>query len=214
MPEGLYHRYVALSRGDFQAQNLHAGRDDGRLQILDAETFESRDEFQPEGPNQSRFINASPDGRWFTIVFHNGNLWLYDAESREFTKPRVAGQGDISSAMFSHDNQLFVCDQTLRLSRYELPSLKLARRYSPKLGWLASGYRYVVVPLYTVFPKPGELDKTFQYMLSGKETESGNRSDMVASQQDLDPWTPLWSSALFTLVILIASCVYIELQEF
>jgi hypothetical protein len=37
---------------------------------------------------------------------------------------------------------------------------------------------------------------------------------MAASQQSLDPWTPLWSSALFTLVMLIAACVYIEWQEF
>ena len=193
---------------------LVVGRDDGRLQILDATSFELRDEFQPEGPNQPRFINASPDGRWFAIVFHNGNLWLYDAESTEFEKPRVTGQGDISSASFSQDNQLFVCDHTVRLSRYELPSLKLVRRYSPKLDWLARGYRYGLVPLYNVFPKPGELDKTFQYLLSGKETESNNRSDMAASQQSLDPWTPLWSSALFTLVMLIAACVYIEWQEF
>jgi hypothetical protein len=50
-------------------------------------------------------------------------------------------------------------------------------------------------------------------MLSGKETESA-RSDMTTAQQDLDPWTPLWSSALFTLVMLVASCVYIEWQEF
>jgi hypothetical protein len=193
---------------------LVVGRDDGRLQILDAATFESLHEFQPEGPNQPRFINASLDGRWFAIVFHNGNLWLYDAESQEFKKPRVAGQGDISSATFSRDNHLFVGDQTIRLSLYELPSLKVVRRYSPKLGWLARGYRYIVVPLYVIFPKPGELDKTFQYMLSGKETEGGNRSDLAASQQTLDPWTPLWSSALFTLVMLIASCLYIEWQEF
>ncbi len=193
---------------------LIVGRDDGRLQILDATTFEMHHEFQPEGPNQPRFIKASPDGRWFAIVFHNGNLWLYDAESQEFEKAAVAGQGDISVATFSSDNQLFVGDQTVRLSRYELPSLKLIRRYSPKLEWLARGYRYGVVPLYNIFPKPGELDKTFQYLLSGKETESGNRSDLSASQQTLDPWTPLWSSALFTLVMLVAACVYIEWQEF
>jgi ABC-type transport system involved in multi-copper enzyme maturation permease subunit len=193
---------------------LIVGRDDGRLQILDATSFEIRKEFQPEGLNQPRFINASPNGRWFTIVFHNGNVWLYDTESGDFKKPRITGQGNISCATFSHDNQLFVCHHTIRLSRYEMPSLKLARHYSPKLGWLARGYQYGLVPLYNVFPKPGELDKTFEYMLSGKETQSSNRSDMTASQQSLDPWTPLWSSALFMLVVLISSCVYIEWQEF
>lgn len=193
---------------------LIVGRDDGRLQILEAASFAPRHEFLPEGPNQPRFINASPDGRWFAIVFHNGHLWLYDAASKEFNKPSVSGQGDISCATFSHDNQLLVADHSVRLSRYELPSLKRVRRYSPKLDLVARIYCYGVVPFYNVFPKPGEMDKTFQYLLSGKETSSRNRSDLAASQQSLDPWTPLWSSALFTLVMLIASCVYIEWQEF
>jgi WD40 repeat protein len=141
---------------------LVIGRNDGRLQVLDATSFESRNELQPEGPNQPRYINASPDGRWFAIVFHNGNLWLYDAKSKEFKKPRVAGQGDVSCATFSQDNQLFVCDQTVRLSRYELPSLKLVQRHSPRLDVVAKLYRYGLVPFYNIFPKPGELDKTLQ----------------------------------------------------
>lgn len=193
---------------------LVVGRDDGRLQILDAMSFALRDEFQPEGPNQPRFIRSSPDGRWFAVVFHNGNLWLYDADTKEFKKPRVAGQGDISCATFSQDNQLFVADNTVRLSRYEMPSRRLVRRYSPRLELLARIYRYGLVPFYRIFPKPGELDKTFQYLLSGKETSSRNGGDLAAAQQNLDPWTPLWSSALFTLVMLIAACVYIEWQEF
>ncbi len=193
---------------------LVAGRDDGRIQMLDATTFEVLRDEKPEGPNQPRFVRASPDGRWFTIVFHNGNLWLYDAEADELTKPRVAGQGDISMAAFSHDNRLFVADQSVRLSQYELPTLRVVRRYSPRLDWIGRTYRYGIVPLYYLFPKPGELDKTFQYLLSGKETATGNRSDLTATQQTLDPWTPLWSSALFTLVVLTISCVYIEWQEF
>ena len=77
----------------------------------------------------------------------------------------------------------------------------------------AGGYRYVLDPLYTIFPKPGELDKTFQYLLSGKETEDSGE-DLSMAQQNLNPWSPLLSSALFTLVVLAVACVYIEWQEF
>ena len=38
--------------------------------------------------------------------------------------------------------------------------------------------------------------------------------DLAAAQQMVDPWTPLWSSAAFTLIVLIIACVYIERQEF
>jgi len=77
-------------------------------------------------------------------------------------------------------------------------------------------YRYGLLPLYTIFPKPGELGTTFEYVMSGKETQATGSSEenLSASQRDLDPWTPLWSSALFMFVVLGIACVYIEWQEF
>ena len=61
---------------------------------------------KPEGSNQPRFATVSPDGRWFAIVFHTGKLWLYDANSNELIEAKVTGQGDISSAGFSKENDL------------------------------------------------------------------------------------------------------------
>jgi hypothetical protein len=52
--------------------------------------------------------------------------------------------------------------------------------------------------------------------MSGKETQATGSSEenLSASQRDLDPWAPLWSSALFMFVVLGIACVYIEWQEF
>jgi hypothetical protein len=96
-----------------------------------------------------------------------------------------------------------------------LEPLKLQQRFSPNSGLLLNGYRYILVPLYTIFPKPGELDKTFDYLISGKETEkTEGHADLTSAQRAIDPWTPLWSSAVFTLIVLAAACAYIEWQEF
>jgi ABC-type transport system involved in multi-copper enzyme maturation permease subunit len=195
-------------------RSLVVGRDDGRVQIFDAATLEIRREFQPSGSNQPRFISASSDGRLFAIVLHNGQLWLYDDDAQTLAQPSVAGQGDISAATIIGSETLLVADRTVRVSRYKFPLFELEQRFSPKLGLLGSGYRYGLVPLYTLFPKPGELDKLIQFLLSGEETERPQRDDLAAAQREIDPWTPLWSSAAFMFVTLLIACVYIERQEF
>ena len=192
------------------------GREDGRVQVFDANTFDELLSTNPDGPNQVRFITASPDRRWFAILLHNGHLWMYDAETKSLKLADVSGQGGISCATFSKSGALYVADQAVRVTTYDMPDFNRQERYAPKLGIWIRAYRYGILPLYTIFPKPGELGTTFEYFLSGKETvDTGSSSEnLSASQINIDPWTPLWSSALFMFVVLGIACVYIEWQEF
>lgn len=198
----------------FGGDSLMLAHQDGRVQVLDAETLRPRSEFDEESPNQPRFVVASPDGRWFGVVFHSGRLWIYDAESDKIRLASVAGQGDVSGVSFSQDGDLFAIDKTFRVSRYALDSFELKHRYSPRLGFGGMLYRYALVPVYTMFPKPGKLDETFQYLLSGKDTQVADVGDLSIAQGQIDPWAPVWSSALFMFVVLLIACVYIEWQEF
>ena len=93
---------------------------------------------------------------------------------------------------------------------------ELQQRYAPKLGFMQWGYRYGILPLYTVFPKPGELDKTLDWLLSGRKTTAptGSSTDLTAARQTLHPWAPVWSSFAFAVVVLAVGCVYIEYREF
>jgi ABC-type transport system involved in multi-copper enzyme maturation permease subunit len=193
---------------------LLVGRRDGRIQVVDGASHEVRGELAPEDSVSPRFLSAHPDGRWFAIVLHNGSLWLYDAEADELSKPAAKGQGEISSAQFTADGSLLVAYADSNVARYQVEPWKLHRTFTPRLGILGWGYRYGLIPLYTAFPKPGELDKTFEYLLSGEETKSEDHEDLTTAQQKVDPWTPLWSSALFMVIVLTVACVYIEWQEF
>ena len=124
-------------------------------------------------------------------------------------------RGDISCAAFSSDNALYVAERAVRVSKYSLPDFKRTERYAPGLGVLLTSYRYGLLPIYTIFPKPGELGTTFDYFLSDKKTEtSSSDDDLSDAQTATNPWTPLWSSALFMFVVLVIACVYIEWQEF
>ncbi len=210
--DGKERQAVVLS---FAGKHLLVGREDGRVQAFDAASMTAMTEWKPEGKNPPRFLDASPDGRWFAIVFHTGRLWLFDAEQNVLRRAKVTGQGSISAANFTPTGRLLVIDRTDRVSKYSMSPLKMEQRFSPNSGLLLNGYRYGLLPLYTVFPKPGELGETFDYLLSGKETEkSEGDADLTSAQRVIDPWTPLWSSALFTVVVLAVACLYIEWQEF
>jgi hypothetical protein len=77
-------------------------------------------------------------------------------------------------------------------------------------------YYYGILPVYTVFPKPGELDNTVQYVLTGKRTTDLGvfRGDLSQRREDLHPWRPVSSGLAFVAVMLLVACIYIERQEF
>ncbi|MCY2988233.1 MAG: ABC transporter permease subunit [Planctomycetota bacterium] len=199
----------------FGGDTLLVGRDDGQIIAYDAQTLEPRQAFAVEGQNQPRFVTAAPGGRTFAVVFHHGTLWIYDRDADELFRPPITGQRDISGCVFPAPDRVLVADRATRVTQYELPTWQVLHRYSPPLSLVETIYRYALSPLYTVFPKPGELDKTVQYLLSGKETAgSDSRGDLATAQQSLHPWRPVWSSLAFMVVVLACGCLYLERQDF
>ena len=132
------------------------------------------------------------------------------------SRPQVSGQGDISAAAYSGQHRLLVADQGTRVSQYRLAPLERDQRYSPQLSLMEKTYRYGILPIYTIFPKPGELDKTIQYIMTGEETRASmlNTGELSDVRVQLRPWAPVWSGLVFIAAILALSCLYIERQEF
>ena len=129
---------------------------------------------------------------------------------------KVRGQGDISAVSFSPENTLLVVDRAKRVSEYDCATFDQKASFAPALTALEIAYYYAVVPIYTVFPKPGELDNTIQYVLKKEETtdlgmQTGN---LQAKRVRLRPWAPVRSSLIFMIVVLAAACLYIERQDF
>lgn len=190
--------------------------DDGKIQLLDPTNLTTNHKLRPVSDTQPRYVETSPDGSMFAIVYQDRRLWLVDAVSGKATKANVSGQGDISAVAFHGSGKLLVADYTTRVSEYALDdNLRCERRYAPQPNMLQYAYRYVFVPLYSAFPKPGELDSTVQFVLTGKQTASqGVGEGIKARRSPLRPWAPVWTGLIFMVVMLGLACVYIERQEF
>ena len=75
------------------------------------------------------------------------------------------------------------------------PSEGTSESVSDTAFW-QSVYSFGIMPLYTVLPKPLELDDTVQYFL-----------DRRRERKVTDPWSPVRTSGLFLIVILGVCCV-------
>ena len=184
-----------------------------------APELELRKEYVPEPRSQARFVVASPDGKLFALIFHNGRLHILNADDPDQPVMQLAdvrGQGDISAVLLSPDNTMLVVDRAKRVTQYQIGSFQRIKSFAPDLTAVEIAYYYVIAPIYMVFPKPGELDNTVQYLLNDEETMKVpmQQGDLQAKRVRLRPWTPVRSSLIFMVVVLLIACIYIERQDF
>jgi hypothetical protein len=200
----------------FGGSTLLAGLADGRVVLLDSATLKVKQEFPPAGDATPRFAMASPDGRWFALLSHTRMLRMFDAKEGKPARVSFTGQGDISAAAFSAEDRLMVTDRVNRVTTYRLDPIQTEDRRAPALTPLERVYYYAIVPVYTVFPKPGELNNFVSYLLTEQETVAANANSDDLSQRRIkvNVYGPVWSSLAFLVVILTATCLYVRRTDF
>ena len=160
-------------------------------------------------------ITTSPDGKWIAMVYGNQHLWLMDVDSdRKLYRPSVTGNSDVSSVSFDAEDRLCVFDRENRLTVYETDTLQSVKELTPKDSWFEKAYRYLVRPLYTVFPKPGEFHKVTNYLSSTRQTANNPAVDLIFEPTEPHPLSPLWNGLGFMVLILGLSCWIFGLKDF
>ena len=188
----------------------------GQIRLYDASTLAVKQLIEPLEKRAPRYITSTSDGRLFAVLFHEGQLVLYDAQSGQASQPPLAGQGDISAAAFLGDKRLLVADRLTRVTEYHVPSWQMESRRTGRMNGWEIGYRYLLHPLYTVFPKPGALDNMITYLLTDETTvaTSPREDDLSATRIKIDIWGPIWSNLAFLSVVLLLACIYVSRRDF
>jgi len=161
-------------------------------------------------------VTVSPDGRYLAIVYADARLWLYDVKESAQADLSVAGRGDVSAASFGK-GKLYVADRLNRVTEYDLASGEMQRRWEGQAPMIYKIYRYALRPLYTIFPKPGELNETVSHVLTSDDLKiAGPRLNqgVQAAPIKVDVWGPIWSNSLFLAVVLSIACVYVARKDF
>jgi hypothetical protein len=192
------------------------GTADGELRVYRGADLSLLHIFEPVHGVAPRFIEASPSGRRFAVLLHDRTLWIYAAGGDGLSQAEIPGQGDISGIAFAADDQLLVADRISRVSQYAVPTYELVRQVENDAEWLEILYRYAVVPLYTVFPKPSQISNVTAYLIADQRTFSRDQgeTDLRARQIPLDLWGPVWSNLAFLTVVLWLGCLYTSRTDF
>ena len=171
----------------------------GRIAAVEATKSESLPAIEPPKKTGGiETIASSPDGKWIAMVYANQQLWLMDVDNdRKLFRPSVTGSSNTSSVSFDADSRLCVFDRENRLTVYETASLKSTQSFAPEDGIFELSYRYLVSPLYTVFPKPGEFSKVISYLSSAQSTTDNAAIDLIYEPIETNPLLPLWSGLGF-----------------
>ena len=156
---------------------------DGQVRILDASSLTGRNRSHARGSAKPRKLTASPDGRRLAVLFDDGHVWLYDVEQQQPLRPRIGSQGDITAITFSPENRLLVADGFGRVNAYRLDPFERGNAYLPTMDTLQILYRFVVTPLYTIFPKPGELNDVVTIWWRGTHRAVSDQREALAKSR-------------------------------
>jgi len=192
---------------NYQSDLLRLAIGNGSIMTIDPTSGDVINEQKPVTKSAIVDLASSHDGKTSTIVYRNGDVYVMDGESEDAKRLKIKGQGDISSAQFDDANRLWVADKTDRVTVYDsVESISEQEEYYPKWGIITKIYRWGVLPLYRVFPKPSEFYKLVTHLSSTTETNEADELDLTKTDEPKNPWDPLRSGLIFCVVMLSLGC--------
>lgn len=178
-----------------------------RAFVFEADALKQVAAFQPEFRSPPISLRGDKTSGRIGILHRNGRLWMWDPTSPESLKlASVPRQGAISG--FTFDNgQITICHNIDRISKIS-PNGSFESTHAPSGGFLLNAYRYVLRPVYSAFPKPGEFYRLVDYLSSTRDARYDANMDLREVDEHKDPWSPLRSGLYFMALMLGISWIY------
>jgi DNA-binding beta-propeller fold protein YncE len=195
---------------------------EGRLRVLNVQDLTTLTEDQLPAGELPRAVAAAPDGSTHAVLTHSGSLWLVNAQSGKPIDWRPEQDGSTHTVSYSADGSLIVSDGRQSVYRYQVEAPAPQTSFETETEWLVNAYDYFFLPLYTVLPKPAELDNLALYTMTGETSLNVNegqpavsgRRELLEERVSFDVWKPLWSNIAFVVVILGLGCLYVSRRDF
>lgn len=187
----------------------------GTIQILDSKLTKVG-EYSPFGKNEPKAIQVSPDGRWIGVLFHHRQLWLYDTQADQPVSRVPPEQGDVSAVAFGPDSSLYISSGFGKVVQYDSPdTMSEKARFAQQSDFVENLYLWVIDPVYSVFPKPGEMEDVVTWLMTKQQTvATDEEADLSTERVVLDIWEPIWSNLAFLAVMLTVTCIYVTRKDF
>ncbi len=202
------------------------------VQFYDDESLEMVGESSPEINTAIRSVEVSPDGSCAVFVYQNKHLRLLEGETNKFVRPSIASGNYVDAASFDARGNLVYVDNYRKVRRYSLGQESELEAIQCEYTVPQNVCRYVIKPLNSTFPQPGRLSNTMQYFVTGDDTREDYTVTFMrlvsfanpflpmeqlvegTPRVNLYPWPPVWNGLIFTGIMLLIGCVFIERQQY
>jgi hypothetical protein len=214
------------SSGVLAVSGKHAilGLADGRILLLDATTLKTvRQTKLPEGV-LPRVCLAAKDGSTLAVLTHAKTILLFAGADAEPLTWKPAENGRCSAVAFSEEGHLLVSDGRLAVREYDLKTKQPSHVWAESPSFIYSLYDLVIDPLWTLLPKPSQLDQFVPYVMTGDATVLINEAqgppgmiDRESLQQErsvFDARQAIFDNAVFVMIVLGMGCLIISRRDF
>lgn len=190
--------------------------------VFDAETLEPVAELQLPRSGIPLSITCNEASGLAVVTYSNGETWLFDASDRSLKKRHLV-RGLVTSTSFDGNGRLVVAHGVDDLTIVDLPAGNVVETPPVEKNLIRNVYDWCVEPIYSVFPKPNECYVLLEHLANDGSVD-GNRAEEVPSDVQLDidalaaqsdnPWSPIITSGIFAVVLMLFNCFYFWRQEF
>ncbi|GIW98489.1 MAG: hypothetical protein KatS3mg111_1822 [Pirellulaceae bacterium] len=160
-------------------------------------------------------LSCIPGSDDFSLVTHDGQLWRLHSATGEIERYdwEVTGVG-VTCIRWIDEREAYLGVRPDCVVRVDMTDGDVLQRYEPAPRWIDRVYRWVVVPMYAVMPKPAALDNVMTWLLTDETSIRLGSSDLQQARLELDIWEPLISNTVFVVVLLAACSWYLARKEF
>jgi hypothetical protein len=192
----------------YTSRNIVLVSAEGEVHVLDQEDLDTQSVASPGGGAEPNSIAV--DDQLCAVLYHDGELWIHRSDAAESDWRRISREA--SAVEIASDSLLYAEDNT-RVVSLRLDDLSVLERRQPPSDWFLRTYYYGILPIYTIFPKPGELDSVVLYLLTDQETiafPGPTEADPREARFKADITGPLLSNLAFVVVMLGISCLIVR----
>ncbi|MFK7821720.1 MAG: ABC transporter permease subunit [Planctomycetaceae bacterium] len=194
----------------------------GNVKLLDLATLEEVVSDTLDDGIYPRASATSPDGSFSAVLTHGGKLRIYDLKKNQRIDWSPREDGNVSAATFGENGKLYIAGGRENVAVYDTSSFNRIEHYTVDGDWVTNLHDWFINPVYSLFPKPGQVNRFVTYLLTGERSRSlvdnrPLRDEPLSLQEDrltFDVWQPLWRSGIFIGLMLLLSCVYVSRRDF
>ena len=193
---------------------------DGRIEVLDQATLQLVASGRIPDHDKPKRVEMSPDGSRGAVLTHAGTLIVYNSADKSFAPLVIRTPRTIASIRFISPDRLAV-GAGRTLLEVNPSTGEVLKSFQGQIQWPVHLYDYVVRPLHAILPRPGDLDNTVRYLVTGEssvvvedEGGPGDSDDLASPRIVFNPWSAFGSNSVFLAVLLLLGCIYISRSDF